>query len=141
MVESDIASLSFHGETRSAADVTAALGIEPTATHERGEPRRTVSGRPSKFGGDYPTAHWSYAVKSPHAGESGTSSLRELLRLFRGKAPTIDRLRQDFDVRLWWSGMSDSSQGGFVFDVELIRDLAALGCDFYGTVFASEPDE
>lgn len=141
MIVWDRATLSFHSETHSASDVTAALGMEPTSTHERGDARTNRSGGPSKLGGCYPTTHWSYDVHVPSGVDSRASSLRGFMQVFRGKSAAIDVLREGWDVRLWWSGSSDSSQGGFVFDSELLRDLAALGCDFFGTVYTSDADE
>lgn len=39
----------------------------------------------------------------------------------------------DCETIIWWAGDSDSVQRGFVIPADLLKDLASLGCDFYGT--------
>lgn len=73
--------------------------------------------------------------------QTGFGSVRALVSVFRGKAATLARLRPDCETIIWWSGDSDSTQGGFVLPADLIADLAAFGCDLYGTAFLDEDNE
>lgn len=50
-------------------------------------------------------------------------------------------LREGGETRLWWSGDSDSTQGGFVLEADLIGHLATLGCDVFGTAYLAEGED
>jgi hypothetical protein len=56
-------------------------------------------------------------------------------------APVFMELRRGGETTLWWSGDSDSTQGGFVLEADLISSLSKLGCDVFGTAFLAEHDD
>jgi hypothetical protein len=140
-----IATLALDSETGSAAAVTQALGITATASYEIGDStRNALAGRPlGRPGATYPNSHWSFTADEDlidRSDETGFGSLRVLLDVFRDKAETLASLRPDYETVIWWSGFSDSWQGGFVMLPDLLTDLAALGCELYGATYLAEPE-
>ncbi|KQO98261.1 DUF4279 domain-containing protein [Leifsonia sp. Leaf264] len=134
MVIDDIASLSFYSETLTVAEMTAVLGLEPDRSHELGDPVGVRSGRV------HDSALWSCTVK--RTGEDpGTLSLEGLLEVFADRSDAIDQLRDLCEIRLWWSGTSDSGQGGFVLKQETVAAIAALKCDLFGTVYVDDDED
>lgn len=57
------------------------------------------------------------------------------------RADAIAELRRDAKLVMWWSGTSDSEQGGFVMAAELLAGLATLGCELRGTAYIDEETE
>jgi hypothetical protein len=86
--------------------------------------------------GDLPSGE----AKRSEAKSDGTARLRELLHIFRGRAPLIRQMRGQCEVRVWWSGSSDSVQGGFVLDAEILSGLVEICVGFYGTVYPDVDD-
>jgi hypothetical protein len=70
--------------------------------------------------------------------QTGFASLRALVDRLLPVQITLDELKNSSEMSLWWSGDSDSWQGGFVIPNELLRDLGELGIDLYGTAFMSD---
>ena len=146
MIRGNRASLSIHSETKRVAEISAMLGLEPTDWGEKGD--LTPAGRagrnyaPERL--TYQRTYWSLTESGdePSAGdETGFSALRALVGRLEPHAQALEDLREGGETRLWWSGDSDSAQGGFVLDTDLIRRLSNLGCDVYGTAFLTEDDE
>lgn len=142
MPTDDIATLAIYSDHLSAAAVTTALGVEPTSIHEIGDTRRRSRSR--RAGSHSPTQYthslWEHTVRadpglSTVPDAAGSTSIRLLVEVFREKQAQLDRLRDDYELRLWWSAISSSTQAPFVFDAELIRGLAVIGCDLYGTAY------
>ena len=134
------ASLLLYSWTHSAASVTEALGLQPTASHERGD--RVLGSHPLRAV-DHSATHyresvWAYEVADDdHGAEesgdaSGTTILRRLLATVGTKREELALLRGDFETQIVWSAGSDTQEAGFLLDADLLAGLAALGCDFYG---------
>ncbi|WP_223622937.1 hypothetical protein [Microbacterium sp. EST19A] len=62
------------------------------------------------------------------------------MAVVEGKADVLSALRPACDTVISWYGSSDSSQGGFVMDAELLAGLAALGCVLVGTTYLSDEE-
>ncbi|CAN5334175.1 hypothetical protein BH09ACT1_BH09ACT1_12810 [soil metagenome] len=146
MIIDSRSSLSVYSELRTAAQITAVLGLEPNDSAEKGEPTRAaLAGQ--KLKPQYMTnerAHWSFDADENAADpndETGFASLRVLIGAIRDSASALASLRPDCETIIWWSGYSDSVQGGFVMPADLIADLALLGCDLYGTAYIGEDDD
>lgn len=128
MIVSSRATLGIYSETVTAAEVTAALGIEPTRSSERAGSTKRRS-------------HWSLDVAEVDPDDDGGfAAVESLVELLRDRAAALAALRPACEMIIWWSGDSDGTQGGFVMTAALLTDLAALGCELYGTAFLAETD-
>ncbi|MEV4735785.1 MULTISPECIES: DUF4279 domain-containing protein [unclassified Microbacterium] len=124
-------------------EISALLGLEPTRSGDKGD--LTPAGRAGRNLAPeylrYPRAFWSLGAidREPSAEDrTGFSALRELVEILAPVADALAVLREGGETIIWWSGDSDSTQGGFVLEADLITRLAALGCHVYGTAFLSE---
>lgn len=134
----------IQSESRTAASITEALGVQPHQSHEIGDLRMRKDGTPHKHAPFYWSfSAWMLDAENDGTGpdESGTASIAAVIAPLRGKGDVLDELRSDCDIRIWWSGDSDSSQGGYVLPEELIAELAPLKCPLYMTAFLREPEE
>jgi hypothetical protein len=123
------ATLSVYSELLSVAEITRLLDTEPHESVERGASTR---------------AKWSYRANPAsidRSDGSGFAAVQVIADAFRDHAMALRDLRESCEIILWWSGDSDSSQGGFVIPSALLVDLADMGCDLYGTAFLSGADE
>jgi heme-degrading monooxygenase HmoA len=142
MIVDSSASLSIYSVTRSAADISRALGVEPTESHEIGSPRRAP--RSDAHGGILHTvwenSHWSIDAPPPNGDEEpdSFSCLMRLAGILGDKVDVLARLREDCETVIWYSGRSDSSQGGFVFPADVLLAIARLGCELCGTAYLSD---
>ncbi|WP_334146790.1 DUF4279 domain-containing protein [Microbacterium sp.] len=140
MIQGNRASLSIHSDTKTVAEISAMLGLEPTDWGDEGEP--TPAGRAGRNYAPELLTHqrtfWSLtkSVDEPSANDqTGFSALRALVVTLEPNAQALMVLRQGGETRIWWSGDSDSTQGGFVLEADLIHYLSKLGCDVYGTAY------
>ena len=146
MIVTSRSSLSIYSDARTAVEMTRVLGIDPHYSNEIGDPTSAaLAGRvlkPKYM--TYQRAHWSFdadeSLIDPE-DETGFASLRVLVDVFRPRAAALATLRADCETIIWWSGDSDSEQGGFVIPADLLSDLAALGCDLYGTAYLEQDDD
>ncbi|MBT2494700.1 DUF4279 domain-containing protein [Microbacterium sp. ISL-59] len=146
MIRGNRASLSIHSDTKTVAEISAILGLEPTHWGDKGD--LTPAGR---AGRNYAPEHlthqrtfWSLTenVDEPSVDDqTGFSALRALVARLEPNAQALMELRQGGETRLWWSGDSDSTQGGFVLEADLLRYLSKLGCDVFGTAFLTEDED
>jgi heme-degrading monooxygenase HmoA len=154
VITRDKASLRLFSETHRAADVTAVLGLEPTRSAERGDPkgraRRDASGalvphlvhRTSLWQLDAPEMP-EMLQKVEGAEEPGGhafEAVERLVELLRGRATQLAQLRENYEMDIVYGGFSDSWQGGFVVPAPLLVELGELGCDLLGSVSLLEPD-
>jgi len=152
MITDTRATLDIQSTTHSAAAVTTLLGLEPTLMAERGERRfhtgtgvqgadRSHSRRLERR--SLATSLWSYAT-TPTDAESSVDpleSLIELVAVFREKTAGLEALRVNYTTRLWCTGFSNTSRGGFIMASELMGDIGALGCDFFCTVHFGKDED
>ena len=143
MITSSRATLSVHGTGTTAAAIADALGMAGHEENERGDATKAASaGRRVGPGRDVPPrSHWSWTAPDELIDpddQTGFGAVQALVSVFAGKAAALESLRPDCETIIWWSGDSDSSQGGFVVPAGLLRALAELGCDLYGTAFISQ---
>ena len=145
MIVDGTATLAIYSEVLTVAQITESLGLVPTEAHDRGETTRAgLAGRPLRAEFlTYQRTHWT--LDAPHSGdpsdETGLASVWALVDALIHRAPELLALRDTCETIIWWHGSSDSSQGGFVIPGPLLADLAALGCDFYGTAYLDEVDD
>jgi hypothetical protein len=114
-------------ETATARRLTEATGIVPTAATEAGmTPTR---------GGVKPYSRWNVSIESDPEDHSGFGSLRILLSVVLPAADALRALQREYEMRISWGGFSDSSQGGFVLEADLLQGVAGLGIPIYGTTY------
>jgi hypothetical protein len=142
VIQGNRASLVVHSDVRTVSEISALLGFEPDRWGESGEVVMHRRGRPDvSRRRPYPHSFWaSETITREPASEdqTGFAALRELVDLLEPCADALAELRQDGETIIWWSGDSDSTQGGFVLEADLLRRAAILGCDVYGTTYLSE---
>jgi hypothetical protein len=122
-----------------AAAVTAALGIQPTYSHEVGDPVSSatlaVRGRRTR------QAVWSFEEQESVTTEGDPHGMRSLDRLaqrFEPKSQILAALAADYGIRVSMFAHSDSTQGGFVIAPETMRRIGLLSAEFFGTVWIDE---
>ncbi|MDY0828749.1 hypothetical protein SK224_06365 [Microbacterium sp. BG28] len=139
MIRSSRATLSIYSDVLSVADVTAMLGIEPDNSGDMGT--LTRAGRAGRDAAPERLRHqrtfWSVTEKDDGDSDDATgfAALRRLVQRVGPIHRALATIRESGETVLWWSGDSDSSQGGFVLEADLISDVSRLGCDIYGTAF------
>ncbi|PTT16127.1 hypothetical protein DBR36_13520 [Microbacterium sp. HMWF026] len=143
MIRGNRATFTVRSPTRTVSAISSMLGIEPTNSGDIGE--LTPAGRSGRDVAPqsrrYAEKYWSLSTveHSPGASEeTGFSALRALLAVLRPHSQQVSELREDGETRIWWSGDSDSEQGGFVLQIDMIESLAELGCDVYGTAYLDD---
>lgn len=145
MIRGNRASFDVYSDTKTVNQISTMLGLEPTRAGDKGD--LTPAGRAGRDLAPehlrYQRTRWSLTVASEPGEEdqTGLSSLRELVSRLQPRSHVLAELRQGGETRLWWSGDSDSTQGGFVLEMDLIRSLAELGCDVFGTAFLTDDED
>jgi hypothetical protein len=146
MIQGNRASLSSHSDAKTVAEISEMLGLEPTASGDKGD--LTPAGRAGRSYAPerltYQRTYWSLTEKVDVASaedQTGFSALRALAARLEPNAQALMVLRQGGETRIWWSGDSDSAQGGFVLEADLISSLATLGCDVFGTAYLTGNDD
>jgi hypothetical protein len=143
-VTSVSASIGLHGRTQAAtaAAVTAALGIDPTRSHETGgpHPSPTLAARGRR------TEQSLWLFEEPETFKSdddfhGMASLDRLAERFETKAEVLSALEKDYFIQVRMISFSDSDQGGFVIAPETMRRLGRLSATFFGDVLLSPDGE
>lgn len=143
MIVRSRSTLSIYSEVRTSAEITSTLGLEPSRNADLGElTRAALAGRrlEPRFM-IHQRTHWSFdADESLDDSDdpTGVRSLRVLVGHFRLRTDALRSLRPDCETIIWWSGDSDSAQGGFAIPADLLADLALLGCDLYGTAYLDD---
>jgi len=113
------AGLRIYGETVVPEKIGAALGLQATRTHVKGELRRNGKNR------------WSnslWFLESPLGkGEGLSDHLGWLPDQLEPKIPVLNALSQTHRVDLFCGFSSASGQGGFVLDASTLARLSRLG--------------
>ncbi|MCK2034225.1 DUF4279 domain-containing protein [Microbacterium sp. KSW4-4] len=143
MIDHDRATLAIYSESRTVAEITASLLLEPTEAANIGE--QTRSGRAGRAHKPeyltYQRTTWLLDVTARSTSDDeGVNALRRLVDIALPTAAALESLRGDCETVIWWSGDSTNTQGTFVFPSSLIKDLAAIGCEVRGTVFLDDHD-
>ena len=145
MIRGDRASFRVYSDTKTVHEISTMLGLEPTSAGDKGD--LTPAGRAGRDLAPehlrYQRTRWSLTVESEprEDDQTGLSSLRELVSRLQPRSHVLAELRQGGETTLWWSGDSDSTQGGFVLEADLIRSLAELGCDVFGTAYLTDDED
>jgi hypothetical protein len=143
MIVTNRATLAVYSDEMSATAISEVLGIQPHSSNERGDPTAAalagIDVRTDLL--THQRAHWSFDADlsdvDPDDG-TGFGALRALIEAFRSKFEALNDLKPRCELIVWWSGYSDSDQGGFVIPADLLVDLAAMGCDLYGTAYLDD---
>jgi hypothetical protein len=143
MIVRDLASLGIWSEYRTAREMAEILGLEPTHSHERGDATRDAKNGTLRSGRSAveTRASWSLdgdANAADPEDETGFRTLRQLLSRISDKGTAIAELKIDCEVSITWSGYSDSWQGGFVLEEELLTELGRLGNPIWGTTYLDD---
>lgn len=146
MIRNNRASLSVQSDTYTVAQISDMLGIEPESAGDVGDLTRSgLAGRSMKPQYlTYQRTFWSLHEQSPEADgedETGFSALRTRVKRLLPVEDRLAELREGGETVIWWSGDSDSTQGGFVLEPDLLEALSVLGCPVHGTAFLSEAAE
>jgi Domain of unknown function (DUF4279) len=135
------ASLRLSGNTRrdTAAAVSAALGIEPSSSHEFGEPHpsKSLVARGKVTVGSL----WRYSEPRTISSEEDPHGIESLVRLaarFEPHAATLAALKANYDIEVLMFGSSDSGQGGLLIGPETMRRLGMLSASFIQTIWLSD---
>jgi len=148
-VADDGAALYVYSTTLSAAAVTDLLRLSPTFVAEKGAPRLSTDGKPTR--GHAKTrgeAVWAFSVDAdemraaaPDDDSAGFASISELIRVFETRTPILEQLRDGggCNTRIWWHG-SATGQGEFVLPIEILSGLTALGCDLFGNLVSIDEE-
>lgn len=146
MIIHDRATLAVSSDETTAASMTEVLRLKPTSSHEKGD--STPAARAGRVvSGDRlveSSALWAYDADESAADisdETGFRTLRVLIDALSSRVDELALLRATCDTTIWWSGDSNSTQGGFVLPVDMIRQLSLLGCDVYGTTFLDDQEQ
>ncbi len=143
-----MASLVISSPNHPAYWVTSVLGIEPDWMAEKGDPRP----RDSDTGNEpirrrvYDTSMWVLEVESNPGTKmavvedaaKGFATLQVLADRLLGRGPALAQIRVDYTVELTWYGTASGPQSGFLLPSGLLADLAELGLDVFGTVYAHD---
>jgi len=136
-------SLAIYGATSAdrAAYVTDALGIEPSYSHEHGDPyqspRLAAQGKVMK----HPTWLWHQpATGSTDDDFHGMQSLDLLAEHFEPHAAVLMKLSERYTLRILMSGFSDSTQGGFFVRLATMLRLGMFGAAFVPTVYLEDAE-
>lgn len=132
--------MSLYSDTHPAAAVSAVLGLEPTKLHEIGDENR--SPKTGRLYGHYKNSAWNYDIPSQTPPTDGFTALRELLANLgdlTALGAALATLRPHYRTVIRWTG-TVSPQGNFVLEASVIADLAALGCDLYGSAHYEDDD-
>ncbi len=129
---------SIQGGEGSAAEVTSALGIEPSAFHEAGEPRSSRDQRP------WPNAMWSLDSGLPWDRPLG----EHLVELCDAVEPTrgvlVNPAARGYSLDWFCFVEVINGQGGVVLDAHVVARLAglpvALDLDIYATTESEDND-
>lgn len=135
MIRSDRAFFSVQSTFTTPAEISQILALEPTDVTEMG----TVS----RLGRVREHHSWSIRIETldnTDEDQTGTRALRTLLEQCISARGRVEELPTDCDARIWWSGDSDSSQGGFVLEADLAQMIAALAIDLMATVYFDDDE-
>lgn len=147
MIRDDRATFSIYGGRRSVAEISDLLGMLPSRSHDVGDekPVPPPGSRLRQQSPHHQRTFWSVSVRSDvdnvdERDKTGLAALSALVALLVPRGGAIAEVQKDAETVLWWSGDSDSAQGGFVLTADLIGQLAILGCDVYGTAYLHDDD-
>lgn len=130
------ASLRISSKTLNVADITTILGMEPTRTHEKGEP---FSSRNSRS---------RLRQESLWLLESGLDSsapldahIEKLAASIEEKAVLLKNLIPICYMDIFCGVFSESGQGGFVFNSVILKKLTAIPIEIVFDLYLSSPSE
>lgn len=143
MIRHNRASLCVYSDKSSVPQITEMLGVEPERSGDIGDP--TPSGRAGRNltppYARYQRTFWCLhedADDTDAEDQTGFSAVRKVVDRVLPVAHKLADLRNDGETIIWWSGDSDSTQGGFVLQADLLAKISVLGCHLYGTTFLGE---
>ncbi|HEU4850148.1 MAG TPA: DUF4279 domain-containing protein [Terrimesophilobacter sp.] len=139
MITESTASLVVVSEELPPERVTQVLGIEPSRTIRKGEPRSAK--HPEVISKDN---RWILDIERsdvPTGDQTGFGSVAILVDRLLPYTALLTSLRPQCETVVTWGGFSNSSEGGFVIPLRVLAGLAALECDSYGTAYLADDGE
>lgn len=138
MITESTAALVVVSEELPPEHVTEVLGMKPSRTIRKGEPRSAK--HPEIISTDN---RWILSIERsdvPTGDQTGFGSVAILVDRLLPYTAALMSLRPQCETVVTWGGFSDSGQGGFVIPRSVLVGLAALDCDFYGTAYLADDD-
>ena len=124
-----------------AAAVTAALGLQPSYSHESGDPHQSARLATS---GTTKESKWILREERTAGSDEDFHGMRSLDRLAERLEPyaeSIRTLRTDYWVIVDLYASSDTSQGGFFVSQETMRRLGLLEVPFVPSVYCFDDEK
>ena len=127
MIAFSRAQFNGYSETRSSAELTALVGVEPSEQHERGD---LMEPDDPSFGA-YEEAIWNLypPTSALDADPTGVAVLRWVVDRLAGKGDILRTLQPDYEFDLSWWGQSADWKTGVSVPADLLQQIAALGVD------------
>jgi hypothetical protein len=129
------AELSIYGDFKDCAEITRALGLEPTTTGRRGEPTSLLR---------VARKHDVWCLKRvAQAGEDLTTAAEALMGLFKGKGDALAALRKSMQLEVVLSCVmySDTANPGFFIAPETVEACCDLGAGIDVDVYCMSEDD
>ena len=120
------------------AEITSALGLNPSRSWRAGEARTTLTGNPLE--GRYGESYWvAKLAKGEWADKTLTIVINELLDLLAEHKGFFQRIRTEGGAAEFFVGWYFDGNGGDVFDCDLLARIAALKIDLSLDVYPPDP--
>jgi len=119
--------------------VTSALEIEPTRSHEFGDPHPSKSR--AALGKVTIESLWLFSeprTLSTEEDPHGIESLVKLAERFESRASILTSLKDRYAIEVLLFGSSDSGQGGLYIGPETMRRLGLLSASLIQTIWLSD---
>jgi hypothetical protein len=113
------------------------LGITPTNTRQRGEPKSPYK--------TYDQSLWGFSVYPEHGSEvlwgSLEDALESLLIVFMPLKSKIEEYSKTFNIAIWCGHFTSSFDGGPTFSPQLLKKLGEFGVELCIDTYCSRGDE
>lgn len=129
------ASLRISSKTLNVADITKILGMQPTRTHEKGEP--FSSRNPSRLRQE---SLW-LLESGLDSSEPLDAHMEKLADFIQEKAVLLKYLIPICYMDIFCGVFSESGQGGFVFNPVILKKLTAIPIEIVFDLYLSSPSE
>jgi hypothetical protein len=131
-MHSYLVSLRINGDALNLKEISSELGIEPTQTRMKGQPRGGKS-----IWTDY---MWEYEAR-PSKGKDWDSledALKAILSKFRARKKILSRYQRKFKVGLFCGHFSSSFDGGPTLSPLVLKQLGHFGVELFIDTYLSQ---
>lgn len=129
------AALRISCKFKSVAEITKILGTEPSRSINKGA---QVSTR----GPNYPISEESRWILDSKVAETEPleKHIEKLILYIEQHTIALKKLTSDCNIELWCTFSSDSGQGGFVLDANLLKRLTLFRIDLIVSLYSSDDE-